>query len=190
MTDEPTARLTRFGARRRPLTIALAGLGLLAAGGVAGTVASHALQPAIEMAPLRPVAIRTLASSAGIVTLRGRVAEVYGNKFVMDDGSARALIDTGREGEGGTLVGVGAPVTVQGRFERGFVHASFLVDQAGKVTALGPVGGPPHDRHGPPPHPGDAPPPPPPGDGDMGPPPPPPAAGTAPAAGAAARVAG
>lgn len=152
----------------RRLRIGAAAIGLLALGGVAGTVASHALQPSIEMAPLRPVAIASLPKSDGIVTIRGRVAERYGNKFVIDDGSARTLVDTGREGDGQALVAIGAPVTVQGRFDRGFVHASFLVDPAGKVTALmpmhgpdgGPMDGPPHDRRGPPPpRPGDTPPP-------------------------------
>ena len=185
MTDEPKDAFRRFGTKQPTLKLALAAIGLVVVGGAAGTVAGHVMQPSIEMAPLKPVAIKSLASSSGIITLRGRVAEVYGDKFVIDDGSGRALIEAGPEGEGGSLVGVGAPVTVQGRYERGFVHASFLVDQAGKVTALGPVGGPPpHDRPGPPPppHRGDAPPPPPPG--EVGPPPAPPvAAPAAPTAG-------
>jgi uncharacterized protein YdeI (BOF family) len=176
MTDEPKDAFRRVDTKQSTLKLALAAIGLIVVGGAAGTVAGHVMQPAIEMAPLRPVAIKSLASSSSIITLRGRVAEIYGDKFVIDDGSGRALVETGPEGEGGNLVGVGAPVSVQGRFDRGVVHASFLVDQAGKVTALGPVGGPPHDRPAPPPppHRGDAPPPPPPG-GD-GPPPAPPAA--------------
>lgn len=162
----------------RRIRIGAAAIGLLAVGGVAGTVASHALQPPIEMAPLRPVAIASLPKSEGIVTIRGRVAETYGNKFVIDDGSARTLVDTGREGDDRALVANGMPVTVQGRFDRGFVHASFLVDQAGKVTALmpmhgpdGPMGGPPHGHRGPPPaRPDNAPPPP--VSADTAPPPP------------------
>ena len=129
------------------LPLAAAAVGLLAVGGVAGTVASHALRPPIEMAPLRPVAIASLPKADGIVTIRGRVAETYGNKFVIDDGSARTLVDTGREGDERKLVADGTPVTVQGRFDRGFVHASFLVDQAGKVTALGPMDRPHHGPH-------------------------------------------
>lgn len=160
MTDISKSRRARLG---------LAAIGLVAAGGIAGGVASHTMRPAVEMAPLHAVAIRTLPTVSGIVTIRGRVAETYGNKFVIDDGTARTLVDTGRAGDEAKLVGDGMPVTVQGRFERGFVDASFLVDAAGKVTALGPMGGP-HDRHGPR------------GPGedrmhgdDMGPPPPPPA---------------
>lgn len=164
----------RFGLPPR-LGLALGGAVLLAAGGVAGSVAGHAMRPPIEMAPLRPVAIRALTSDSDVVTIKGRVAEIFGNKFVLDDGAGRALVDTGPEGDGRTLAAVGAPMIVQGHFDRGFVRASFLVDAAGKVTALGgpphgrprpgpgPHGGPGDDRGPPPPPPGDAPPPPPPG---------------------------
>lgn len=149
--DGQTIKKNRFPGSRRA-RIAAAAIGLLAVGGVGGVVTAQAMRPSVEMAPLRAVPIRSLGSDLGIITVKGRVAEVYGNKFVIDDGGAKALVDTGRAGEDGTLVATGAPVTVQGRFESGFVHASFLVDGAGHVTALAP---PPHrgGRHGPPPPP-------------------------------------
>lgn len=160
--------------RNRP---ALAAVALLALGGGAGAVAMHATRPSVTMAPAAPVAIRSL-SSDGIVTIRGRVAEIYGNKFILADASGRALVETGRAGWGGRLVTVGEPVTVQGRFDHGFVHAAFLVGPGNTVTALEPFGGPPHHGrgrgHGPDDGPGG---PPPPGadrDGDVSPPPPPP----------------
>ncbi len=141
------SRLTHF--RGRPAILAGA-LGLLVVGGGAGALAVEANRPSVTMAPATPVAIRTLTNDDdSIVTIRGRVAEIYGDKFVMADGSGRALVETGREGEDGTLVGVGQPVTVQGRFDRGTLHAAFLVGADGKVKALGPLGGPPHDRAGP-----------------------------------------
>jgi uncharacterized protein YdeI (BOF family) len=134
--------------RGRPVLLAAA-LGLLVVGGGAGALAVEASRPSVTMAPATPVAIRTLANDDdAIVTVRGRVAEIYGNKFVMADASGRALVDTGREGEDATLVRIGQPVTVQGRFDKGSVHAAFLVGADGKVTALGPLGRPPHD-HGP-----------------------------------------
>lgn len=157
----------------RRVRIALAGIGLLCAGAIAGGVAGHAMRPPVEMAPLHAVSIRSLPGNTGIVTIRGRVAETYGNKFVVDDGSARTLVDTGPAGDETALVTDGNAVTVQGRFERGFVRASFLVDPTGKVTALGPVGHP-RDDHGPRRGPGE--------DG----PPPPPAPGPAPVAAPAA----
>ena len=161
MTDQPDQATPR---NRRPARrLLLAAAGLLAIGGGAGAVIVQAQRPAVTMAPIAPVAIHALGSS-GIVTIRGSVAEIYGNKFILSDASGRALVDTGREGEGGGLVTVGEAVTVQGRFEHGVVHAAFLVAPGGKITALGPLGGPPRD-HGPPrPSPKDgAVPPPPPG---------------------------
>ena len=130
---------------------ALAGAALLVIGGAAGTVAGHAFQRPIEMAPLHPITIRSLPGQSGIVTVRARVAETYGNKFVADDGSARTLVDLGRAGDEARLVTDGQTVTVQGRFDHSVLHASFLVDAGGSVHALGPVGHPHHDRHGPPP---------------------------------------
>lgn len=174
MTEPVTGdRSRRFGMPPR-IAFTLGAAAILAIGTVGGALAGHEMRPAIEMAPLKPVAIRSLSADGSIVTVRGRVAEIFGNKLVVDDGTARALVDTGREGDDHALAALGAPVTAQGRFERGILHASFLVDAAGKVTALRPFGGPrhgPHDRHGPPPHGWDAPPPPSPADA-----PPPPAA--------------
>ena len=170
---EHNERRPRFRVNR-PAALAIAGAGLLALGGTTGAVVMAQTRPSVSMAPATPVAIRTLSSS-GIVTIRGRVVEVYGNKFVMEDGSGRALVDTGREGDERQLATVNQPVTVQGRFERGFVHAAFLVGPDNKVLALGPLAGPPHGPHdGPDRGPG-APPPPPPG-AAIGKAPPPPSA--------------
>ena len=177
-----------FGARNK---LGLFAVGLLALGGAAGAVVMAETRPSVSMAPANPVAIRSLSSS-GIVTIRGRVAEIYGNKFIMADASGRALVDTGREGEGAGLVTAGEPVTVQGRFDHGFVHAAFLVAPGNKVIALEPLDGPPHRHHGP--HDGpdrgpdrgfDGPPPGPDGDGVAPPPPAPASAGVAPAASSA-----
>jgi hypothetical protein len=158
MPDHENAR-PRFLPRRRS-GLALAGAGLLAIGGAAGAVVMAETRPSVSMAPARPVAIRSLTSS-DVVTIRGRVTEVFGNKFVLDDGTGHALVDTGPEGDRSALVKAGAPVTVQGRFERGFLHAAFLVGADGKVSALGPLGGPPRPPHeGPDRGPGAPPPPP------------------------------
>lgn len=138
--------------KTNPLTkrtrIALAGAALIAGGVAAGAVAVNATRPSIEMAPLAPIAIRSLTASDSIVTLKGQAAEVFGNKFIIADASGRALVDTGRAGEDNALVSVGQPVTVQGRFDHGFLHASFLIGSDGKVISLRPVG-PPHGPGGP-----------------------------------------
>jgi hypothetical protein len=171
--DQPRrpARPT-LGSRR---TLALAAAGLLVLGGAAGAAVVAHSRPSVSMAPATPTAIRAL-SSGGIVTIRGRVAEIYGNKAIVADASGRALVDLGREGDDRALVTTNEPVTVQGRFERGFIHAAFLVGPDNKVIALGPLGGPPHGHHGPRDDRGHDGPPPPPGDDRDGDGPPPPAA--------------
>lgn len=177
-TPRPAQR-PPFGSRGR---LGLAAAALLALGGAAGAVVVAETRPTVTMAPATPVAIRAL-SSGDIVTVRGRVAEIFGNKVIVADATGRALVDLGREGDDRALVTVGETVTVQGRFERGSIHAAFLVGADARVLALAPLAPPPHgphgprDRHGP-----DAPPPPPPGaDRGIAPPPPPPA-GAPPAA--------
>ncbi|RZF63041.1 hypothetical protein EWE75_18220 [Sphingomonas populi] len=171
---------------RRKLGLSAAAIALLAVGGAAGAVASHAIQPSIAMAPTHAVAIKSLSDDGGIVTVKGRVAETYGNQFTIEDGTGKALIDGGPAVEDGSLAPKGAIVSVQGRFDRGTLHPMFLIDPSGKVVEIGHGPRGPGGPGGPGPHgPG-------PGEGpDRAPPPPPPAgvapAGTAPApAGAAA----
>ncbi len=169
MNDHTDTQPTGFRHRSRK---ALLPLLLLVGGGAAGAIAVAATRPSVTMAPATPTAIRAL--SDGIVTIRGRAVELFGNKLVVEDATGRALVDLGREGENGGLVRVGETVTAQGRFDDGFIRAAFLVGADGKVHALGPLGGPHHgrgdrgDHRGPPrgdrpadPAPDQAPPPPP-----------------------------
>ncbi|MGR9136573.1 hypothetical protein ACU8NW_13480 [Rhizobium leguminosarum] len=134
------------GYRRRRLAIpviAAAVALLIGAGG--GASAVKMMRPTPEMAPLTPVAISAMPASS-LITIKGKVAEIYGNKFVLQDESGKALVETGRAGEGGALVTRDEAVTVQGRFDDGFVHASYLVRQDGRTEALPPPKGPPHRR--------------------------------------------
>lgn len=151
---------------------------LAASAGGAGAMAMT--RPSIEMAPTVATPIAKLASSSGIVTVKGRVAEVFGNRIVVQDGSGRAMIDAGPDGASNLTTG--APVMVQGRYDQGQLRAQFLVGPNGAVEAVGPAH-PPHGPGAPPPPPGAGPagpPPPPPGAGPAGaPPPPPPGAGPA-----------
>ncbi len=174
-----------------PRRVALAGAALLAIGAAGGAGAMALTRPAVEMAPTVPTAVAKLPQSSGVVTVRGRVAAVYGDRFVVEDSTGRALVDAGR----GSAPNAGAPVLVQGRYDEGQLRARFLVDSAGAREVAPPPpprgpGAPPPPAPGagaPPPPPGaGAPPPPPPGAGTppppgAGAPPPPPAAGTAPA---------
>jgi hypothetical protein len=182
---------------RTPLAAAF----LLALGAAGGAGAVSLTRPAIEMAPTQPTPIARLAQTSGVVTVKGRVAEAYGDRFVVQDASGKALIDAGPEAAG---VQAGSMLLVQGRYIDGQLRASYLVDGQGSVTA---VGGPPMRGPGmaPPPPPGGAgvppplaagpgaPPPPPPGALPDAPPPaagavPPPVAGTAPPTPAAGAV--
>lgn len=114
----------------------------LAVGVAGGAGAMKMVRPTAEMAPMTPVAISAMPSS-GLITIKGKVAEIYGNKFILQDDSGKALVETGRAGEGSRLVTQNDAVTVQGRFDNGFVHASYLIDKDGKTEALLPPGPPP-----------------------------------------------
>ena len=129
--------------RKLPGRTILAAIALLGAGGAIGATGARMAGPSIEVAPLSPVAIGSLKSDEGLVTVRGKVSEVYGSMFTLADGSGRTLVDGGPRSAG--LIAAGTPVTIQGWNRNGVVRASFLVGADGKVTPLGA----PHDRHGP-----------------------------------------
>lgn len=118
-----------IGAVAAPLALGAVGLSL-------------AQGSAVQPTPVAPVAIQALAPS-GATAVKGEVAEIFGNKFVVQDGTGRALVETGPQGEGGGLVAKGETVTVQGRFETGFLHARVLTHGDGRIVLLGPAGGPP-----------------------------------------------
>ncbi|MFC6791370.1 DNA-binding protein [Methylobacterium komagatae] len=117
------------GALALPLAFGAAGLSLARNG-------------TVPVTPVEPVAIQALAPS-GATAIKGDVAEIFGNKFVVQDATGRALVETGPAGEGGKLVAKGESVTVQGRFENGFLHARVLTRTDGRQDLLGPAGGPP-----------------------------------------------
>jgi len=110
---------------------------LLLAGAGAGGLAVHAVQQPAVMAPMNPTAINTLTDWS-TVTIKGKVVEVFGNKYVVEDDTARALVETGRAGEDGALAKKDDVVTVQGRFEHGFLHAQYIVGADSKTVSLAP----------------------------------------------------
>ncbi|WP_165954415.1 hypothetical protein [Sphingomonas sp. AAP5] len=135
--------------RKLPVRTAIVGAALLALGIGGGATIAQMTGPSVEMAPLKAVAIRSLTDNGSVISVRGRVAETYGPMFVLTDGSGRALVDLGRQGDGTGLVSAGQAVTVQGHYRRGMIHASFLVSADGKVVALRPMGPPHHGPGGP-----------------------------------------
>lgn len=130
--------------RRHAGAFGLAALGLVV-GLAGGAGAMKLVRPSVEMAPMTPVAISAMADDS-LVTIKGKVAEIFGNKFIVQDGSGRALVETGPQGEGGKLVASSELVTIQGRFDDGFLHGSYIVHEDGRTEALGPAGKPPHKR--------------------------------------------
>jgi hypothetical protein len=115
-----------------------------AALGAGGTRIAQNWQPRSVML-LQPYPIDKMAERSP-VAIKGDVAEVFGNKFVVEDGSGRALVDTGPRGEDRMLVAKGETVTVQGRFDRGVVHAEVLAHADGRNETFGP---PDHGPRGP-----------------------------------------
>ncbi|MCU6454064.1 hypothetical protein LPN01_08240, partial [Sphingomonas sp. A2-49] len=132
------ARIT-IGHRQR---LGIGAAALLAVGAAGGAGAVALTRPAVEMAPTIATPIARLPQSSGIVTVKGRVAEVFGDRFVVQDGSGRAMIDAGRRGGS---VAKGSNVLVQGRYDDGQLRARFLVGPSGEIDEVGPRHGP----HGP-----------------------------------------
>jgi len=122
-------------------------IALLAVGAAGGAGANRYIQKSRPQSVLllQPAPIAQMIP--GPVAVKGKVAEVFGNKFIIQDDSGRTLADTGPRGEGGKLVAKGETITVQGHFENGFIHANVMTRADGTNEALGP---PKHrPEHGP-----------------------------------------
>lgn len=146
--------------RGRTLAVAAGVLLLAGLGGVAGAQTPPPAPPApvAGMAPpappagpagqpqvamlITPMAIAKL-QPADVVAVKGSVAEIYGNKFILEDDSGRMLVDLGPRGDDRAVVTMGEQVSVQGRFDRGFVAAHVLSRADGRSEAFGPPPPPP-----------------------------------------------
>jgi hypothetical protein len=115
-----------------------------AALGAGGTRLAQNWQPRSVML-LQPAPIDKMTERSP-VAIKGDVADIFGNKFIVQDGSGRALVDTGPRGEDRVIVAKGETVTVQGRLDRGVVHADVLAHADGRNEAFGP---PDHGPRGP-----------------------------------------
>jgi hypothetical protein len=116
---------------------------LLVAFAIGGSVTAAALQarrPSLVMLTPAPI---TSMHDWSEVAVKGQVAEIFGNKFIVQDDSGRALVDSGRPGESGQLVAKSESATVQGRFEHGFIHAEVISHPDGRNDFVGPPGPPP-----------------------------------------------
>lgn len=150
MTIEPDKTTPETGAasppprgRSRGFKIAGAAVLILAVGAAGGVAASryvHRHQPQAVML-LQPAPIAQLKNDTP-VAIKGQVAEVFGNKFIVQDDSGRALVDTGPRGDRIKPVTKGEAVTVQGRFDRGLIRAQLMTRADGTAEAFGPPHGP------------------------------------------------
>ncbi|OBQ73709.1 hypothetical protein EB233_10415 [Mesorhizobium erdmanii] len=116
-------------------------VGMLLVGAVAGAVAMKVSRHDERQALLPPVTINAMADDS-LVAVKGKVAEIFGNKFVISDGTGRTLVDVGPEGSNAKLVAQDEEVTVQGRYDEGFIHAGMVIHGDGRVDELRP----PHPR--------------------------------------------
>jgi uncharacterized protein YdeI (BOF family) len=91
---------------------------------------------------LTPVAIGKL-QAADVVAVKGSVAEIYGNKFILQDDTGRMLVELGPQGEDANVVTKDEQVAVQGRFDRGFIAAQVVSHADGRNQAFGPPAPPP-----------------------------------------------
>ena len=124
-------------------------LALGAVAGATGAKMKSRWEPQSVML-LEPAPIAKLQDARDVaVAVKGNVAEIFGNKFVLQDSSGRALVDTGPRGQGGNAVTKDEAVTVQGRFDRGLIRAQVIVHADGRNEAFGPPHphGGPHERH-------------------------------------------
>src|ERR1700722_16734611 len=137
---KPQRRFGFFRSGRRRVALAAVLLGAFGAGGGVTAAALQARRPALIM--LTPAPITPLKDWSE-VAVKGQVAEIFGNKFIVQDESGRALVETGRRGEDGQLVAKSESVTVQGRFEHGFLHAEVISHPDGRNDFVGPPGPPP-----------------------------------------------
>lgn len=134
-----------------------AAVALLALGAAGGAGAVSLTRPSVEMAPTVATPIAKLPASTGVVTVKGKIVEVFGNRFVIQDQTGRTMIDGGPRSD--TRPAVGQVIGVQGRYDEGSLHASYLIGPDGQVSVMGPPGGaragpggPAHSLHdGPPP---------------------------------------
>ncbi len=82
---------------------------------------------------MQSMTISKLAPSRAIKT-RGRVAEIFGDKFILQDDTGRALVELGPRAHQEELVDVGKDVVVEGCFKHGFIHATALTTRGRRRT--------------------------------------------------------
>ena len=145
-TTRPSLPPWRFQASPRLLSAGIV-IAILALGVAGGAGANRYIQKSRPQSVLllQPAPIARMTDHSP-VAVKGQVAEVFGNKFIIQDDSGRTLVDTGPRGEGGKLVTKGETITVQGHFDNGFIHANVMTRADGTSEAFAPPHHPHHER--------------------------------------------
>ncbi len=121
--------------------VAVAVLAIGAAAGAGGVKIAQRWQPQGVML-LQPIAISKM-QDGNPAAVKGAVAEIFGSKFILDDGSGRALVDLGPRGAHAVAVAKGETVTVQGMFDQGVILTQIISHADGRTQAFGPPPPPP-----------------------------------------------
>lgn len=132
--------MTNTSNRKRRLLAAGLALPLLATSALAFAQGSPSPTPPVAATAATsdqaaPTAISDLRDMSAI-TVQGRVAERFGNVFILEDASGRTLVETGADGDRRDLVSVGDEVRVEGRFDRGQLHAEAMTVGGGDRVAI------------------------------------------------------
>ncbi|MEA5537899.1 DNA-binding protein [Limnoraphis robusta Tam1] len=94
------------------------------------------------------VPIREIQQTQGL-TISGVVTAVFGNKFVIDDGTGQILVETGPPWYHQIQINQGEAVTVVGEYDDNDFDAFTITRQDGTVLNIRPASGPPPWAGGP-----------------------------------------
>lgn len=103
----------------------------------AGILGLGVVGAAVAQTPIRDVL------APGGVSIAGTVTDVFGNKFVLEDGSGKVLVESGPEWHRRLDIQAGEKLTVTGRPEGGSFEAFAITRADGSRIEIRPAGGPP-----------------------------------------------
>ena len=107
---------------------------------------------ALAIAAIKPsfsqVPIRYLQQTRGL-TISGVVTAVFGNEFVVDDGTGQILVEAGPPGYHQIRLNQGEAVTVVGEYDDDDFDAFTITRQDGSVLNIRPASSPPPWAGGP-----------------------------------------
>ena len=88
------------------------------------------------------VPIRELQRYTGVL-VAGRITSVFGNKFILDDGTGQLLVDAGPSWYRQIQLVPGERVTVLGKYDDEDFDAYRITRENGEVIEIRPASGPP-----------------------------------------------